>query len=158
MNGVWRSLLWKEWREQRSSIAILTAFFVLIPTFFSLRTPTNYFGVYSMTLLIIPIMCLFVAMGIAAREQSSRTIGFLQALPISPRKPASAKLLWGIVSVTAPLLIALGVAWVVRATLGSAAQEAIDWDARNSVMVGPSWFLMRAIVPPLAAVSLLLWF
>ena len=158
MNGVWRSLLWKEWREQRSSIAILTAFFVLIPTLFSLRTPTNYFGVYSMTLLIIPIMCLFVAMGIAAREQSSGTIGFLQALPISPRKPATAKLLWGIVSVTAPLLIAIGVAWLVRAALGTAAQEAIDWDAGNSVMVGPSWFLMRAIVPPLAAVSLLLWF
>ena len=95
MNGVWRSLLWKEWREQRSSIAILTAFFVLIPTLFSLRTPSNYFAVYSMTLFVIPIMCLFVAMGIAAREQSSGTIGFLQALPIGPRKPAATKLTSG---------------------------------------------------------------
>lgn len=158
MNGVWRSLLWKEWREQRSSIAILTAFFVLIPTLFSLRTPTNYFGVYSMTLFVIPIMCLFVAMGIAAREQASGTIGFLQALPISPRNPAAAKLLWGIVAVTAPLLISLGVAWLVRAALGSAAQEAIDWDASNYGIAGQVWFQVRAIVPLVAAVSLLLWF
>ena len=158
MNGVWRSLLWKEWREQRSSIAILTAFFVLIPTLFSLRTPTNYFGVYSMTLFVIPIMCLFVAMGIAAREQASGTIGFLQALPISPRKPASAKLFWGIISVTAPLLFSLGVAWLVRASLGSAAQEAIEWDASNYGIAGQAWFQVRAIVPPVAAVSLLLWF
>lgn len=158
MNGVWRSLLWKEWREQRSSIAILTAFFVLIPTLFSLRTPTNYFGVYSMTLFVIPIMCLFVAMGIAAREQSAGTIGFLQALPISPKKPASSKLFWGIVSVTIPLLVSLGVAWLLRATLGSAAQEAINWDASNYGIAGQAWFQVRAIVPPLAAVSLLLWF
>jgi ABC-type transport system involved in multi-copper enzyme maturation permease subunit len=158
MNGVWRSLLWKEWREQRSSIAILTAFFVLIPSLFSLRTPTNYFGVYSMTLFVVPIMCLFVAMGIAAREQSSGTIGFLQALPISPRKPATAKLLWGIISVTAPLLIALGIAWLVRAALGSAAQEAINRDARTYESAGQAWFLVRAVIPPLAAVSLLLWF
>lgn len=158
MNGVWRSLLWKEWREQRSSIAVLTAFFVLIPTLFSLRTPTNYFGVYSVTLFVIPIMCLFVAMGIAAREQSSGTIGFLQALPISPRKPAAAKLLWGVVAVTAPLLISLGVAWLMRAALGLAAQEAINQDANNYGRAADAWFQVRAIVPPLAAVSLLLWF
>lgn len=157
MNGVWRSLLWKEWREQRSSIAILTAFFVLIPTLLSLRTPTNYFGVYSMTLFVIPIMCLFVAMGIAAREQSSGTIGFLQALPISPRKPAAAKLLWAIVAVTAPVLISLGGAWLVLSALGSAAQEAIDLDARIYGTDGTYWFIARGVMPPLAAISLLIW-
>lgn len=157
MSGVWRSLLWKEWREQRSSIAILTAFFVLIPTLFSLRTPTNYFGVYSMTLFVIPIMCLFVAMGIAAREQSSETIGFLQALPVSPRKPAVSKLLWAIVAVTTPVLVSLGVAWLVQAGLGSAALEAIDWDARIYGTEGRYWFMAKGVMPPLAAISLLLW-
>jgi len=157
MNGVWRSLLWKEWREQRSSIAILTAFFVLIPTLFSLRTPTNYFGVYSMTLFVIPIMCLFVAMGIAAREQASGTIGFLQALPISPRKPAATKLFWAIVAVAAPVLISLGTAWLVQAALGSTAQEAIDQDARIYGTEGRYWFIARGVMPPLAAISLLLW-
>lgn len=158
MNGVWRSLLWKEWREQRSSIAILTAFFVLIPTLFSLRTPTNYFGVYSMTLFVTPIMCLFVAMGIAAREQASGTIGFLQALPISPRKPAFAKLFWGIVAVTAPLLISLGVAKLIYNAIGPGAYELLDFDASAYGTAGDVWFQVRAIVPPLAAVSLLLWF
>ncbi len=157
MNGVWRSLLWKEWREQRSSIAILTAFFVLIPTLLSLRTPSNYFAVYSMTLFVIPIMCLFVAMGIAAREQSSRTIGFLQALPISPRKPAATKLFWAIVAVTAPVLISLGTAWLVQAALGATAQEAIDRDARIYGTEGSYWFIARGVMPPLAAISLLLW-
>lgn len=157
MLGVWRSLLWKEWREQRSSIAILTAFFVLIPTLFSLRTPSNYFAVYSMTLFVIPIVCLFVAMGIAAREQASGTIGFLQALPISPRKPAATKLFWAIVAVTAPVLISLGIAWLVQTALGSAAQEAIDRDARIYGTEGSYWFIARGVMPPLAAISLLLW-
>lgn len=156
MIGVWRSLLWKEWREQRSVLLILTSFFVFLPAIFSLRTPTNYFGAMSITLFAIPLVSMFVAMNIAAGEQASGTIGFLQSLPVSRRKWATAKLLWAMLVVVIPILTVVGVAALLRQLIGNAAHEAIERDALEFGIDG-DWFATRLIVPIVTAVSFLLW-
>lgn len=157
MIGVWRSLLWKEWREQRSAIAVLTAFFVTVPALFSLRTPTNYFGALSIVLLAVPLASMFVAMNIAAGEQSAKTIGFLQSLPATQRKAALAKLFWGVISVTVPIVLAVGVAALLHVVLGEQASDAITRDASNFGYEKSNWYATRLVVPCVAAVSYLLW-
>jgi ABC-type transport system involved in multi-copper enzyme maturation permease subunit len=157
MNSVWQNLLWKEWREHRLILAILTSLYVGIPLLFSLRTPTNFFNILSFTLIFTSIVGVFLAMGIAAGEQSAGTIGFLQALPISGRKPAMAKLFWAIATVVVPILAAVGAAALWSWMLDEAAQVAIAHDEEIYNTARGTWFAARCFTPSMAAVSLVLW-
>ncbi len=158
MNSVWQSLLWKEWREHRLMLAILAGLFVLVPTIFSLRTPTNFFGILTFTLFAAPMISMFIAMNIAAGEQSAGTIRFLQALPTTGRKPAAAKLFWAAATMVVPILVAVGAAalWAMMLP-DEIAQEATDYDAGIYGTASKSWFAARCFTPSVAAVSLILW-
>ncbi|MBA3484507.1 MAG: hypothetical protein H0T51_22110 [Pirellulales bacterium] len=157
MNSVWQSLLWKEWREHRLILAILAALFIVIPPIFSLRTPTNFFSILSFTLFAVPMVSMFIAMNIAAGEQSAGTIRFLQSLPITGRKPAAAKLFWAVATVIVPILLAVGAAVLWSWMLEEAAQEAIAYDEGVYQTAPGSWFAARCFTPSVAAISLILW-
>ncbi|MBA3481338.1 MAG: hypothetical protein H0T51_05940 [Pirellulales bacterium] len=157
MNSVWQSLLWKEWREHRLVLAILAGLFVGIPTLFSLRTPTNFFNILSFTLIAIPLVSMFLAMNIAAGEQSAGTIHFLQSLPITGRKPATAKLFWAVATAVVPILIAVGAAILWSWMLGEAAPTAIAHDEEMYNTSQGFWFAARCFTPSVASISLILW-
>jgi ABC-type transport system involved in multi-copper enzyme maturation permease subunit len=161
MNSVWSSLLWKEWREHRWKLAALVAIIVLVPVIASLRHPETFFGGLSAVfVLAIPLGSMFVAMNLAAGEQSKGTIKFLQALPISPSRPAAAKLLWGALTVVIPVLLGVAVAWMWTALMSEgAAAEAIafDRDMYQSSWLIESWYGARAAGGALGAISILLW-
>lgn len=116
MVGVWRSLLWKEWREQRwKAIALLAAAGVaLATTFLQVTFRQEMLGrgtwaaigaLATFSLFSFPAASLFIGAGIAAGEQSQRTLGFLQGLPVSSRRSAIAKLLVGLASLWFPICL-----------------------------------------------------
>ncbi|BBO31724.1 hypothetical protein [Lacipirellula parvula] len=111
MNGVWRSLLWKEWREQRFKLLAIVSFTIaigLLPVLFNGKEDLVR------SLVAIGFFCLlalglFVGASLAASEQSQRTVGFLQSLPQSTRRTAIAKLLVAALTVAAPGVVLFGV-------------------------------------------------
>jgi ABC-type transport system involved in multi-copper enzyme maturation permease subunit len=161
MHSVWRSLLWKEWREHRWKLIALTAIFVTVPLLSALRKPENVYGTVSLTLtMVVPLASAFLAMHIAAGEQSRGTLPFLQSLPVSMRRPAAAKLLAALTTAVVPVLGAVAVAILVTWVIGSgAAIEAIQVD-RNTYQtswLADNWFAARALGGGLAAISIVVW-
>ena len=111
MNGVWRSLLWKEWREQRFkllAITLFTATIVLWPLLFD-KNGTLPGAFMAIGFLCILSLGLFVGAALASSEQSQRTVGFLQSLPYSTRRIALAKLVVAVLTVAAPGVAMFGV-------------------------------------------------
>jgi ABC-type transport system involved in multi-copper enzyme maturation permease subunit len=145
MNGVWRSLLWKEWREQRWKTALLISLPLLLlpvpwvtgPDYFnnSLLVPLVLFGV--------PTICIFIGAGLGAGEQSQRTVGFLQALPIGMERAAIAKLIVGGATVFLPWVVTSAVVFV--------------WDQRGVVNEVPPLILLLGLLMGVVSVSLVVW-
>ena len=107
MNGVWRSLLWKEWREQRLRLlAVLSLPLMLLPV--PWFTGPDFFATslfFPIVLFSVPAICVFIGAGLGAGEQSQRTIGFLQSLPVNTSRAAVAKLLFGTMAVFLPWVL-----------------------------------------------------
>ena len=105
--NTWRSLLWKEWREQRAVGLAILAVLVLVPTITSFAELGGlHFGIYFTTILTMPMFAVFVGMGIASGEHSRGTMPFLQALPATTRGAAAAKLFAGLLTLWFPILAA----------------------------------------------------
>jgi hypothetical protein len=108
MNSIWRSLLWKEWREHRGMLAAILATCAVLPALFGLGGGVRYFDLVAMLFLfLVPAFTIFIAGGIAAGEQARHTIGFLQALPTPMWKPGVAKLFLAVLTASAPSLVAI---------------------------------------------------
>ena len=161
MNSVWRSLLWKEWREHRGKLVALATIFVITPLLASLRRPDNFFSAVTLSAyFFIPLASMFLAMNIAAGEQARGTIRFLQALPVDPSKPAAAKLLTAIFTAVVPVLLTIIAAWLWRYIVASDyGAEPLEFDRASygSGWLLDDWFASRVVLGSLAAVSILLW-
>lgn len=110
MNGVWRILLWKEWREQRFKLLAITLFTATIvgwPWLFD-SNGTLYEAFVVIGFFCILSLGLFVGASLAASERSQRTIGFLQSLPYSTRRTAIAKLVMAALTVASPGVVLFG--------------------------------------------------
>src|SRR4051794_24144458 len=103
---MFRSLVWKEWHEQRwrlwFGIALLATF-----TAIGLRTrimPDEQIVVMTILVggMLFPLM---VAMGLVAPERAEGTIVRLLALPVPPWKVLAAKALVGAGVCAAPMLV-----------------------------------------------------
>ncbi len=160
MNSVWRSLLWKEWREHRWTLAGLTAIAVLAPMLMSLGSPGMFMTAMISTFFFgVPLGSMFVGMHAAAGENSQGTIRFLQALPTPLPKPATAKLFWAAITVVAPTLIAVlaAAAWnaaFVRQANAVDVQMAQQFSGAWGIS---HWHLSMAVAGAAGALSILLW-
>lgn len=108
MNGIWKSLLWKEWREQRWRLAVLTAVILGVATIPLLIVPegANGLGFLQSTLTMYSVLAgMFVGTSVAASENSRRTMRFLQALPTPTWMPALVKLCVAVVVAILPILV-----------------------------------------------------
>jgi hypothetical protein len=107
MEGMIRSLVWKEWREQRWKVvycSIILAGFVLI----GLRTrllPDEMIIQGSMILgaFFVP---LFIGMGLFATEAAEGSLNTLRSLPVQPRVLFLIKIISGALAGLIPFLIA----------------------------------------------------
>lgn len=117
MRTAWQSLLWKEWREHRWKVTLLIgAVALLLPwSWLYDRAPSGLEVIGPLLVMALPIVSLFVGANIASSEYADNTIGFLQSLPISPRRAAIAKLAFALITVWAPCVamwaIGQGIRW-----------------------------------------------
>jgi hypothetical protein len=161
MKGIWRSLLWKEWREHQWKLAALVVMFVGVPVLCSLRHADNFFSVVSLSFfLLIPISAMFLAMSIAAGEEARETIHFLRSLPLGTSGQGVAKLVVAMLTVVTPVVLTVIVAWIWSHFVeGRLLQQALAFD--RQIYKAPwgieNWFLARAVSGSLAGVSILIW-
>jgi len=175
MNPIWKSLFWKEWQEQKWKLVALTAamIVVLLISIFggdvtrSHRHADEYFiGTIlrgsAISLIGYAVLAgMFVGMSLAGKENSRRTMQFLQSLPLPLWQAAAAKLSMALVVVSIPVLVHLAGVWIVVNYTGDplALAEAIrvhflqmgqPWGIEN-------WFASRSFSGILGTASLLLW-
>ena len=111
---MWRSLVWKEWHEQRWRLGF-GIFLVGTFTLIGLRTrivPDEQIIIFSMMIggMFFPLM---VAMGLVAPERVEGTIVRLLALPVPAWKVLAAKAVVGGIVCVAPMVVSGAIACVV---------------------------------------------
>ena len=148
---MWRSLVWKEWHEQRWRLwfgAALLGMFTLI----GLRTrimPDEQIVI--LTIMIggmgLPLM---VAMGLVAPERAEGTIVRLMALPVPPWKVVAAKGLIGGLVCVAPILVSAAIALLIAGDRELAWGELLGLYAMamGTTLVMFSWLTAVAIRQP----------
>jgi ABC-type transport system involved in multi-copper enzyme maturation permease subunit len=147
MTSVWRSLLWKEWRESRWKLAIIVAACLLVPAPLAWQGGEEYIGgLAAMVVVFGPLAAMGIGADVAAGEHSRRTIHFLQALPVPMARPAAAKLFWGAVVMIVPSVVAGAMLFVFHESRGGDAASPRGWQA-----------LLLVGVTTLTALSFLLW-
>lgn len=162
--AIWRSLLWKEWREHRWKLAALVTIAVGTPALAAISAGDDHpIGAVVTALmlcifLVLPLGGVFVAMGLAASERSGGTLPFIQGMPLPMPRLAITKLVTGTVTAWLPQLIIIGLA-VALVVVG----RQFDWYDEDAFFeaVVPFQLLGPLFDAPLAAllttISLLLW-
>ncbi|MEX2315660.1 MAG: hypothetical protein WD669_00810 [Pirellulales bacterium] len=164
MRTTWHSLAWKEWHEHKWKLASIVAIIWAL-TAYNLLVNRGEIDVIQ-SVAAVGMVCLlplsvFVGLGDAAGERSQNTLPFLQALPVSTQRAAAAKLVFGLVTVIAPILLTwlfvylwciiagmLGVSYA--SSIARMAQESRTW------LTGIS-FVDDVLVFLFAAISLYIW-
>lgn len=127
--AIWRSLLWKEWREHRWKLAALVSIAIGLNLWALKGNIVDHrdyaWPAIAMLWIVLPISSILVATGIAAGEESQRTASFLKSLPISIRSAAIAKLAASTLTVVAAQAFGL---MLTRALLRVA--EEFNWASR----------------------------
>lgn len=152
MFAIARSLVWKEWREQRWRIVTLTGIVLFISTWFAVGGRITVFEAAIPALyMVLPFAVMFLAMSAAASEQSGRTVGFLQALPISPAKFGVTKLVGSLITLLCPLAV------IYVIFLGAGGSE----EGPKAADLGPwgivTTWRMTLLITAAGLVSLFLW-
>ena len=120
---MFRSLVWKEWHEQRwrlwFGVALLATF-----TAIGLRTrimPDEQIVILTIMIggMVFPLM---VAMGLVAPERAEGTIVRLLALPVPTWKVVAAKGLVGVIVCVAPVIVSAVIALII------AGNREMPWD------------------------------
>lgn len=162
MNSTWSALLWKEWREHRLVVALLVGGLTATPLVASLWWGADhFFAAASTALMALPVVGMFLAMNIAAREQSTGTIRFLQALPTAGARPAAAKLVAACAAIVIPVASVVAAAWLWEWLYDDylIIQVAIetDLDTFGNFAGLENWYAARFLNATILGVSLLLW-
>jgi hypothetical protein len=164
--AIWRSLLWKEWREHRWKLAALVVVVIGLHVWALDATEpeaAHYVSPFWATLyLVVPIGSVFLAISLAASEQSQGTAPFLRSLPINLRWLAVIKLVISVATIIAVLSLA---AALTRALV--AAAEAYGWqsdegslrslDSLRGLFETGGWFFSALLIGGAVSASLILW-
>lgn len=148
---MWRSLFWKEWREQRWKAAFNT---LLVTAFVAIglrmRISEDYrilvFG-WALAALILPF---FVSMGLVAAERAEGSSRFLQVLPSRFGQVISVKIMVGIIVVLLPFLCSFVATLLIAGGRETSVNESLrlallgSWIAVQSLI----WYLAFGITQP----------
>src|SRR3972149_3351379 len=106
MRSVWHSLAWKEWQEHKWKLASIVAILWGVTALALLMAGQEMFDL-ALGLLFLSIvpLAVFVGLGAAANERSSGTLPFLQSLPVPMWRVALSKLLFGLLTIIAPIVL-----------------------------------------------------
>lgn len=150
MRGTWRALAWKEWRELRwklvAAIAVVCGANAGYLALFSLDSLADCYSVIVVSILPLTI---FIAANTAASERSHSTAHFLNALPVASWKPGIIKLMTGATCLTATVMVAMLFIY------------GIDHASRFIHLHGPniraSWYINSGVTILTATLSIYLW-
>lgn len=148
------SLLWKEWRERRKSLAFLTVWFVVCALHVAVyerchayRNPVaRYFGIGEFFGLFVAV---FLAVRTSLGEVKERSLGFSMALPISSRCFACHRLAGALFVLAGPILLG-AVLLALPLAFGF-----LEQTSPFSKLTGPGNVACRPSLPPAVAVGLL---
>ncbi len=132
-----------------------------MPVLASIRQPGAIFeNVAAALLLAVPLGSMFLGMGVAASEQSHKTMAFLQALPSTTRRSAAAKLIVAAVTVAVPVAIAVGAAVIWKWLLLDETDfepVVLARDAASKTWMIENWKFGLLAAGVLSGLSLLIW-
>lgn len=164
--AIWRSLLWKEWREHRWKLAALVVVVIGLHVWALDATEpeaAHYASPFWATLyLVVPIGSVFLAISLAAGEQSQGTAPFLRSQPINLRWLAVIKLAVSVAMIVTTLSLA---AALTRALVATA--DALNWqsdesslkslDSLRGLFETGGWFFSALLIGGAVSASLILW-
>ena len=115
------SLLWKQWRETKGSLALCTAWMILAVCY-SIGYELGYHhravvgGFSGAALFYSWFAAIFLAMRTARGEQTDGTMSFSESLPISLRRMGTVRLVSAILTLGIPILLAAAILSVALAS------------------------------------------
>ena len=172
MNSIWKSLLWKEWREYRLKMVVLASVLLLAIVSFMAIADVNstrgFLRILSGVLLSYGFLAgFFLAMGVAAKENVNSTATFLHALPTAGWKPAAAKILMASLTAVFPILVTMAFAYDIHQSgFYSTFDEYRSWPEFQRTYLGqsnldlddfPNDYLIRHTVAAVCCTLSLLW-
>jgi hypothetical protein len=111
---MFRSLLWKEWREHRWKLAGIFLVYLLVVALPRLLISVRPFEVaQTATLALTLFIPGFVALGTVTDERSRRTLSLTRGLPIPAALPFAIKSVFGLTTAVLPPLAAQLIAWYI---------------------------------------------
>lgn len=157
--AIWANLFWKEWREHRWKLAALTAIYLITYAIclYTIEGESPLENAAIVLTFFTPLAALFIAMGLAAKEEASGTANYLRAQPVALRYAAIAKLCLGMLTLFIPVLLILALAFLFIG-LDSSAQISRSYPFDLGVHGQPLRFLIALLTHIASSGSLLLWF
>jgi len=113
MRTIWHSLAWKEWHEHKWKLASIVAILWGVTSLAMLEDKRDTFGLaFGLLVMCIVPLAIFVGLGAAANERSRGTLAFTQSLPVPMWRVACSKLLFGFVTLAAPIMLTVALFYV----------------------------------------------
>src|SRR3982751_6282141 len=108
MRTILHSLAWKEWHEHKWKFGSILSVLWATAAIALAYGENDGFGmaVFVVSLCVVPF-AVFVGLGTAANERSRGTLPFLQALPAPMWRIALTKLIFGLLTLTASIVLTL---------------------------------------------------
>jgi hypothetical protein len=108
MRNILHSLAWKEWHEHKWKLASIVVILWATAALALYYGERDGFGMATvMVCFCLVPLAVFVGLGSAANERSRGTMAFLQALPAPMWPVALAKLIFGLLTLTLPVVLTL---------------------------------------------------
>ena len=161
MHTTWQSLAWKEWHEHKWKLVSITAILwgvIILVMLVEQRVPSDRLPLAAalVTFCTLPL-AVFIGLGTAASEASRKTLPFLQALPVPMYCIATWKLLFGLVTLFVPILLAACLIYLsslVPNVAGQTARAVSQLDVHSAT---GSWFVDLLLVASSVSASLFIW-
>jgi hypothetical protein len=110
-----KSILWKEWREQRWKLAFGTVLLVFVTGSLAAARLTSDREIYVVIGIFGGmILALYSAMGTFAPEHTNGTTGFLAARPVNPRTVFLVKWFFGWLNFAIPIVLCCGILYFIQ--------------------------------------------
>ncbi|HVX13483.1 MAG TPA: hypothetical protein VHC22_20025 [Pirellulales bacterium] len=120
MSGIWRQLIWKEWREQFWKMIALAAILITVDGYLFFGDTRAGLDQLGFGLLAGVPGAFFVALGVAASERTARSLDFVRSFPLARWKWAVVRLAMGAVASLVPIVAAATVILLLSWSMRSA--------------------------------------
>jgi hypothetical protein len=165
MRTIWHSLAWKEWHEHKWKIAALSTIVLGVALVASV-TGTRWEAIeiaYSIALYSLVPLAIYIASFDATAERSCGTLPQLQALPMTPWKLASVRLVAGLATSVLPIIPPLTLVLLIRSLNANSAVSLlrdllrISWCGETIPVAPWIWSVYVAGLCAIVVVSFYLW-